>query len=76
MTGLPPPDGSPSAGPRAGLTRQHRTLLFILGLAMIGGRLWDMHQSGGHGQAADWIVMALGAGVLGFVLIISRRPGR
>ncbi|TWB27639.1 hypothetical protein FBZ88_10699 [Nitrospirillum bahiense] len=69
--GLLPPDGA------GGLTRQHRILLIILGLAMIGGRVWDMNHDRSGGPWMNVLVIVLGAVVLAAALLAGRdRPGR
>ncbi|TWB56185.1 hypothetical protein [Nitrospirillum viridazoti] len=68
---LLPPDGA------GGLTRQHRILLIILGLAMIGGRVWDMNHDRSAGPWMNVLVIVLGAVVLAAALLAGRgRSGR
>lgn len=67
----PPPDMSPG-----GLTPQHRVLLVLLGLAMIGGRLWDMNHDRSGGPGMNILVILLGVIVLAVALLAGRRPWR
>ncbi|WP_044564078.1 hypothetical protein [Azospirillum sp. B4] len=69
----PPPPG----GPPGGLTRQHRALLIILGLSMIGGRLWDMNHDRAAGPGMNILVIVLGIVVLAVAFVAGRgRSGR
>ncbi|MEA1651884.1 hypothetical protein UAJ10_23085 [Nitrospirillum sp. BR 11164] len=71
MKDLLPPDGAPG-----GLTRQHRILLILLGLAMIGGRVWDMNHDRAAGPWMNVLVIVLGIVVLAAALLVGRnRPG-
>jgi hypothetical protein len=74
---LLPPDNAPNGDAPGGLSRQHRILLIILGLAMIGGRVWDMNHDRTGGPWMNALVMLLGVVVLVAALLVGRnRPGR
>ncbi|MEC4589547.1 MULTISPECIES: hypothetical protein [Nitrospirillum] len=52
-------------------------MLIILGLAMIGGRVWDMNHDRSGGPWMNVLVIVLGAVVLAAALLAGRdRPGR
>ncbi|MBB6251664.1 hypothetical protein [Nitrospirillum iridis] len=59
--------------PSGGLSQQHRVLLLILGLVMIGGRLWDMGHDQTAGPGMNILVILLGVVILVVALVAGRR---